>query len=36
MIAGIDAEASKTKASKEKTMPGRMFNFLEDMNKAFE
>ena len=36
VIAGIDAEACKTKVSKEKTMPGRLLYSPEDMNKAFK
>ena len=36
VIAGIDAEACKTKVSREKTMPGRLLYSPEDMNKAFK
>lgn len=36
IIAGIDAEACKTKVSKEKTMPGRLLYSPVDMNRGFE
>ena len=36
VIAAVDAEACKTKVSKEKTMPGRMLYSPPDMNAAFK
>ena len=35
VIAGVDAEACKTKVSREKTMPGRLLYSPGDMNAAF-
>ncbi len=36
VIANVDAEACKTKESKEKTMPGRMLYSPKDMNNEFK
>ena len=36
VIACVDAEACKTKVSKEKTMPGRLLYSPSDMNKEFK
>ena len=36
VIAGVDAEACRTKVSRERTMPGRMLFSPPDMNQAFK
>ena len=36
VIAGVDAEACRTKVSEERTMPGRMLFSPPDMNQAFK